>query len=83
MKTSLSFASNGPREFESSKDLSVHIPKVISSFANTQGGIWIIGVTADKTTNRAILPIKGLTQDSGLEERITQSCYSNLIFKNN
>jgi hypothetical protein len=60
------------------KDAAVHIPKVISSFANTQGGIWVIGVTADKVTNRAILPIKGFPRETGLEERITQSCYSNL-----
>lgn len=60
------------------KDCAVHIPKVISSFANTEGGIWIIGVTTDKTTNRAILPIKGFPREVGLEERITQTCYSNL-----
>ena len=60
------------------KDGVVQIPKVVSSFANTQGGIWVIGVTADKATNRVILPIKGFKRDTGLEERITQSCYSSL-----
>ena len=32
-----------------------NIPKVISSFANTVGGIWIVGIEPDKKTNRAIL----------------------------
>jgi hypothetical protein len=58
-------------------DVAAQIPKVVSSFANTQGGIWIIGVKTD-SSNRAILPIKGFPREVGLEERITQTCYSNL-----
>ena len=50
----------------------VHIPKVISSFANTVGGIWVIGVKTDKK-NRAILPPIGIMRQPGLEERIVQS----------
>ncbi|QPD04916.1 MAG: hypothetical protein Nkreftii_002690 [Candidatus Nitrospira kreftii] len=54
------------------------IPKVVSSFANTFGGVWIIGTKTDKTTNRVVLPIEGIPFDPGIEERITQSCYANL-----
>ena len=54
-----------------------HIPKTISSFANTVGGIWIIGVKTDPN-NRPIFPIEGFPREAGIEERITQSCYQNL-----
>lgn len=53
------------------------IPKVVSSFANTSGGIWIIGVATD-TSNRPVFPICGFPHEPGIEERITQSCYHNL-----
>ena len=54
-----------------------HIPKVVSSFANTVGGVWIIGVATD-VENRAVFPIRGISRTAGIEERITQSCYHNL-----
>ncbi len=54
-----------------------HIPKIVSSFANTVGGVWIIGVATD-VENRAVFPIRGISRMSGIEERITQSCYHNL-----
>jgi hypothetical protein len=54
-----------------------HIPKIVSSFANTVGGVWIIGVAAD-VENRAVFPIRGISRTAGIEERITQSCYHNL-----
>jgi hypothetical protein len=54
-----------------------HIPKVISSFANTVGGIWIIGVKTDKS-GRAIFPIEGFPREPGIEDRITQSCSQGL-----
>jgi hypothetical protein len=54
-----------------------HIAKVVSSFANTNGGIWIIGVQTD-SNNRAVFPIQGFPNQRGIEERITQSCYQNL-----
>jgi hypothetical protein len=54
-----------------------HIPKVVSSFANTVGGVWIIGVATD-VENRAVFPIRGISRTADIEERITQSCYHNL-----
>jgi len=54
-----------------------HIPKVISSFANTSGGVWIIGVATDDA-NRPIFPVRGFPREAGIEERITQTCYQNL-----
>src|SRR5262249_47297698 len=54
-----------------------HIPKIVSSFANTSGGVWIIGVGTD-VMNRPVFPIRGFPRTAGIEERITQSCYQNL-----
>ena len=50
-----------------------HVSKVVSSFANTYGGIFLIGVDADKTTNMPILPIGGIPNRRGIEEKIQQS----------
>ena len=47
------------------------LPKIISSFANTLGGIFIIGVKTEN--NRVTFPIQGIANESGIEERITQS----------
>ncbi len=52
------------------------IPKIASSFANTMGGILIIGVKTEGT--RAVLPISGMTLSPQVEEQITQSCYQGI-----
>ena len=48
------------------------LTKIISSFANTQGGIFIIGVETDQN-NKVKFPIQGIQNDGGIEERIIQS----------
>ena len=53
------------------------IPKIISSFANTQGGIFIIGVETDNN-NKAIFPIEGIANEGGIEERIVQSALTGI-----
>ena len=57
---------------EYKREMTRHIPKIVSSFANTQGGIFIIGVRADNETNR-VVAIDGISNPGGLEEQIIQS----------
>lgn len=54
------------------------IPKIVSSFANTQGGIFIIGVTADREKNEVIFPIHGIRSKPGIEEQIQQSALTGI-----
>ena len=53
------------------------LPKIISSFANTQGGIFIIGVETDQN-NKVKFPIQGIQNDGGIEERIVQSALTGI-----
>lgn len=60
------------------KQTPVHIPKIVSSFANTVGGIWIIGVETDRATNRPRLPLVGMDRVAGVEEQIIQSAQTSI-----
>ncbi|KPK75426.1 MAG: hypothetical protein AMJ89_04540 [candidate division Zixibacteria bacterium SM23_73] len=55
-------------------DFPSNLEKSISAMANTYGGIILIGVEADKTTNTPVLPIKGRELEKGLEEKVTSIC---------
>ena len=48
------------------------IPKTISAFANTLGGIILIGAETDKTSNK-VIAINGIDKEPGIEERIINS----------
>lgn len=48
------------------------IPKEISAFANTLGGIIVIGAKTDNQ-NRVIFPIEGIDAQDGIEDQITNS----------
>lgn len=53
------------------------IPKIISSFANTVGGIYIIGAKTN-STNQVIFPIRGIPKRRGIEEQIQQSALTGI-----
>ena len=63
---------------EFKKNLNVDFPKTVSSFANTLGGILLLGVETHKGTNKAVLPIAGFPLEANIEERITQSSYQGI-----
>jgi len=63
---------------EYKREVTKDIPKVVSSFANSSGGIWIIGVTTDASTNLPRLPLEGMKRRGGVEEQITQSSHSGI-----
>ena len=54
------------------------IPKIVSSFANTQGGVFIIGIEANQTDNKVVFPIEGIPETVGIEESIIQSAYEGI-----
>ena len=55
-----------------------HIPKIVSSFANTMGGIFIIGVETDEN-NRVKFPIQGIPNRKGIIEQIEQSALTSIF----
>ena len=60
-------------EYKSEINTKRHIPKMVSAFANTFGGIFLIGVESEQTKNEVIFPIQGIPNEPGFEERIQQS----------
>lgn len=54
-----------------------HIPKIVSSFANTHGGVFVIGAETDDQ-NKVKFPIQGIPQRSGIEEQIQQSALTGI-----
>ena len=64
-------------EYKSDINLKRHIPKIVSSFANTHGGIFLIGVEADQTNNQ-VTSIPGISQRNGIEEQIQQSALTGI-----
>ena len=54
-----------------------HISKVVSAFANTHGGIFIIGAETNET-NTVTFPIPGIPREAGIEERIQQSALTGI-----
>ena len=59
------------------KEQLTKIPRVVSSFANSVGGVWIIGVETD-SNNMPVFPIKGMPKTPGIEEQIVQSCITGI-----
>lgn len=57
-------------------DIPSDLAKVVASFANTTGGLIIIGV-AD-SDSKPVLPIAGMPGARGISERITEICRDNI-----
>ena len=65
-------------EYKEQLNIKKQIPKIVSSFANYYGGIFFIGVKADKTKNEVIFPIQGIPETPGIEEQIQQSALTGI-----
>ena len=64
-------------EYKREIEVKKHIPKIVSSFANTFGGIFIFGVETNEE-NKVIFPIQGIPKRSGFEEQILQSALARI-----
>jgi hypothetical protein len=62
------------REFPKNEDLA----KSVCAFANTEGGIILIGVEANKESN-VPTDIPGIGMKKGLEEKVTNICLSHIL----
>lgn len=58
---------------EYKQEIHKDIPKTVSSFANTQGGLLIIGVKENEPNDNEPYTIEGIANTRGIEERIVQS----------
>jgi hypothetical protein len=70
------FLKSGVREgvaLDFKEDFPAKLAKTISSFANTYGGIVLVGVE-ETSTGAGVLPIKGVSLKSGLREQVIQTC---------
>ena len=65
-------------EYKEQLNIKKQIPKIVSSFANYYGGLFLIGVKADKTKNEVSFPIQGIPQRNGIEEQIQQSALTGI-----
>ena len=64
-------------EYKRDIDIKKHTPKIVSSFANTSGGIFMIGIETD-STNQVKFPIQGIAIRRGIEEQIQQSALTGI-----
>jgi predicted HTH transcriptional regulator len=59
-------------------DIPNDLEKLVAAFANTLGGLIVLGVKANKTNNEPDWPPRGMTNAIGIEERITAICRDNI-----
>jgi Putative DNA-binding domain len=50
------------------------VAKHVAAFANTLGGVLLIGVDADRTTGKPRLPVRGMALPPGITEQIDMQC---------
>ncbi len=65
---------------EYKRELNREIAKTVAAFANTMGGIWVIGVETDPATHMPKFPLAGIDAPTtaGIKDRIINSCVSGI-----
>ena len=63
---------------EYKQEITNAVPKIVSSFANTQGGIFIIGVKENDPNGEEPFTIVGIPNNRGIEEGIVQSAVTGI-----
>ena len=58
----------GPR-LDYKAEIPKELQKVVAAFANTLGGIILLGIEANRATNRPVWPPKGMQKVTGIEKR--------------
>ena len=67
----------GPR-LDYKAEIPNKLHKVVAAFANSLGGLIVLGIEADKATNKPAWPPRGMKKAPGIEERITAICRDNI-----
>lgn len=60
------------------RELPGNLAKLVAAFANTRGGLILLGVEANTTTNKPSWPCDGMESRAGLSEQIMQVCRDNI-----
>ena len=63
----------GP-QLDYKRDFPTDLAKTAAALANTRGGLLLLGVEANATSNQPTWPCKGMPVAKGLSERIMQTC---------
>lgn len=60
------------------REIPPKLANIVAAFANTRGGLVLLGVKADKVDNIPNRPLSGMAKDIGIEEKITSMCLSKI-----
>jgi hypothetical protein len=60
------------------QDIPSNLAKTVAAFANTRGGLILLGVEGDKSNNEPKWPCPGMPRSNGVTERIAQICRDNI-----
>lgn len=60
------------------RDIPNDLPARVAAFANTLGGMIVLGVDVDRKSNKPLWPPVGISQPKGFSERIVQLCTTNI-----
>jgi len=67
----------GPR-LDYKREIPNNLENLVAAFANTLGGLILLGVDSDRLTNEPVWPPVGMPAQRGIEERIIQICQDNI-----